>query len=82
MSLKVDAATGSAYWASYLINGDSSGLEPGEVELCDAWQARIAPAYVVCTQGESYFSWAYGAITGDSCAGGELLEYVTHESAS
>lgn len=26
-----------AYWASYLINGDASGLEQGEQEQIDAW---------------------------------------------
>ena len=24
-----------AHWASYLINGDCSGLEPEDIELCD-----------------------------------------------
>jgi hypothetical protein len=29
--------TAPAYWASYLINGDDSGLEPGEKERADQY---------------------------------------------
>ena len=44
-----------AYWASYLINGDASGLESGERATIDAWLAREGgPNIVDC--GDSYFS--------------------------
>jgi hypothetical protein len=29
--------TAPSHWASYLINGDSSGMLEGEKEACDAW---------------------------------------------
>ena len=32
--------TAPSAWASYLINGDSSGIESIDVEQCDAWIAR------------------------------------------
>ncbi len=28
-------------WASYLINGDASGLEPDEITACDAWTKMV-----------------------------------------
>ena len=70
--------TGAAYWASYLINGDSSGLEPAEKALCDAWLAReLEPGEdVVSCDDESRFSWSYGLYTGADCAGGDLLDYT------
>lgn len=42
MTLKPLTITAPSYWASYLINGDDSGLEPQEKAACDAWLAREA----------------------------------------
>lgn len=78
-----------AYWASYLVNGDASGLDAREIALADQWQAKQAPAYVVDVARDRfgcgaapYFSWHYGAIAGDdSCTGGELLDYILHAPA-
>lgn len=33
-------ATAPSHWASYLINGDASGLDDDEKNACDAWIAR------------------------------------------
>lgn len=33
--------TAPSYWASYLINGDSSGMEDQEIAACDAWIAGL-----------------------------------------
>ncbi len=41
MTLIVEKAIAPSYWASYLINGDDSGMEDREVEACDAWIARL-----------------------------------------
>lgn len=70
--------TGAAYWASYIINGDDSGLEPDEKALCDAWLARELEEgeRVVSCGDESRFSWSYDLYTGTDAAGGDLLEYV------
>ena len=32
--------TAPSHWASYLINGDASGLEPEDKAACDAWIKR------------------------------------------
>lgn len=60
-----------AYWASYLINGDASGLEPGEQQTIDAWLAREGnPNIVDC--GEQYFSWRNDA----TLLGGDVCDYT------
>lgn len=84
--LRVIQTAAPAYWASYLVNGDSSGLSDREIDLADKWQAGHAPAYVVDVArdrhglaADSYFSWHYGMISGDAeSVGGELLDYVLH----
>ena len=85
----VSIETGAAHWASYLVNGDSSGLDPQEIELADKWAAALAPAYVVaiadCEEtGQSQdprFTWHYALHTGADCAGGEVVDYVLHTPA-
>jgi hypothetical protein len=79
----VETFTGAAYWASYLVNGDASGLEPNEKALADAWLARIAPYRPACTvddedgnPAESRFTWHYAMHTGADCQGGDVLDYV------
>jgi|HubBroStandDraft_4_1064222.scaffolds.fasta_scaffold00027_49 hypothetical protein len=70
--------TGAAYWASYLINGDASGLEPEEKALCDAWLERelcLEESIVDCEE-ESRFTWSYGLYTGADCRGGDVFEYT------
>lgn len=66
----------SAYWASYLVNSDASGLTDEELALADAWLTRqgleTADFWFV---EEPYFSWSYGLHTGAECAGGDLLDY-------
>jgi hypothetical protein len=33
-------ATAPSYWASYITNGDASGIDGSEQAACDAWLAR------------------------------------------
>jgi hypothetical protein len=62
-----------AYWASYLINGDASGLEAGEEEQIDAFLKREhLPAPVSCSD-EPRFSRYNDAGTG---LGGDVLDYT------
>lgn len=89
MGVSVAGETGAAAWASYLVNGDSSGLEAREIELADKWAAGIAPYRVVDVVRDSegnaqdpYFSWSFGLYTGAPESGGELLDYVTHKDSS
>lgn len=87
MAIEVSEEVGAAEWASYLINGDSSGLEQREIDLCDKWCEALAPAYVVSVADcedtgemeEPWFTWSYGLHTADpECSGGNCLTYVLH----
>jgi hypothetical protein len=60
-----------AYWASYLINGDASGLEEEDQRACDAWLARN-PGGSCVDCGESYFSHRNDAGT----LAGDVAEYT------
>jgi len=64
-----------AYWSSYLINGDASGLEDGEDKIADAYLEKNHVAEVVDAPGEGYFSWSYD-LHGGTARGGELLDYT------
>jgi hypothetical protein len=88
MMIIVSEAIGSAHWASYLINDDSSGLDERDIALCDAWQESLSPAYVVCIKDceetgepeEPWFTWSYDLYTGDpDVSGGSCLTYILHE---
>jgi hypothetical protein len=75
--LKTSTLIGSAYWASYLINGDNSGLNDFELAACDAWLIQNDATHAIFADvGEPYFSWSYGLHTGASCAGGDLADYT------
>lgn len=62
---------GLAYWASYLINGDASGLDDREIAACDAWLARIQPSEAgqhasISDCGESYTA-RFDGLLSDVC---------------
>lgn len=60
-----------AYWASYLINGDHSGLSDEDKAECDAFMEKEGnPNIVDC--GEQYFSWHNEATD----LGGDVREYT------
>lgn len=66
--MKTATYTLPSYWASYLINGDASGLDAGEQATVDAFMAREGnPHFVDC--GEPYFSTLNdaGVLAGDVC---------------
>ena len=59
------------YWASYLINGDASGLVDGEQAYIDEWlEDNGNPLFVDC--GEPYFFYCNDAIS----MGGDVCDYV------
>jgi len=61
-----------SYWASYLINGDSSGISDKDKAECDSFIARMElPAPVDCST-ESWFSWHNDATD----LGGDVMEYT------
>lgn len=62
-----------AYWASYLINNDASGISTEDKHLADKFLTENSfPSPVSCSD-ESYFSWDNDADTG---VGGDVLEYT------
>lgn len=78
MAIKCDTVTGLTHWASYLINGDSSGMEDSEIALCDNWQESLEPWYVVSTVDDSErFTWS-AELYGADCAGATVCDYVVH----
>jgi len=67
-----------AIWASYLINGDSSGLRPEEKQQADDFLARRnLPMPVSCSE-ESQWKWHHDASpeTWVDGAGGEVLDFT------
>ena len=61
------------YWASYLINGDATGLEDGEQEQIDAWCKSEGNPWFVDV-GEHYFARRNDATN----LGGNVAEYTAH----
>ncbi len=57
---KLITITAPSHWASYLINGDASGLEPDEKTACDAWIEREACGLPV-TYEDAGFCWKHDA---------------------
>jgi hypothetical protein len=55
MALEPVTATGLSSWASFLINGDDSGLEPGERKAAEAFAAWLGGSPVDCQ--DAGFIW-------------------------
>lgn len=53
--MKTVTYTLPSYWASYLINGDASGLEDAETKEIDGFCADLGPCLDVSDEEE--FSW-------------------------
>ena len=76
-----------AAWCSYLVNGDDSGLEPGERAKVDAWLEREGVRIVDVQRdpdgepGEPYFCKALDLHAPEyGFSGGNALDYVAHET--
>lgn len=82
--IETTTATGLAYWASYLINGDAPGLSDDDRAEADAWLASVQPtepgrhAAIVSCGDESSLGrfFAPGLPSHGKLA--DLLEYVLH----
>jgi hypothetical protein len=73
--MQTETIAGSAYWASYLVNGDDSGIDAEEKALADAWLEHNGIADVLDV-GEQYYSSSYGLHTGSKYTAGDLADYV------
>ncbi len=56
-----------AYWASYLVNGDASGIDAEEQSAADAFLATVPEWRCASCEGEPFFahSNAAGTLAGD-----------------
>ena len=75
--------TAPAYWASYFVNSDASGLSVEEKTQADAWLAREGVKIVDVVRyddgeaTESRFTWSYRLYNPEAdCCGGDVLDYV------
>lgn len=82
--MKISQEPMPAHWASYLINGDASGLTDAEIERVDAYidDLGVNAKYIDVTlssdrdaEAEPYFSWSFDLYGGDA-RGGDLLDYT------
>ncbi len=74
---EVDTITGAAFWAPFLINGDSSGLDEEEIHACNEWyQKNVPDGWHVVDCGEPHFSMSFGMFTGLPANSGDVVEYT------
>lgn len=60
-NLEPITATAPSYWASYLINGDASGLEDAERETADSFVAACLGGVMPCDCEDAGFMWNHDA---------------------
>jgi hypothetical protein len=69
--MEIARAVGLACWASYLVNGDASGISEQDVFEADAFQAWVG-GHVVDIEGETFF----GRPDAGSRLAGDCVRYV------
>jgi hypothetical protein len=79
MAMKVHKFTAPSEWASYLINGDNSGIDMQEEAAADAWIAWVGYGEPVDCE-DAGFKWRHDAIEfcsfGADCQTYSFLEAV------
>ena len=78
MKMQIETYTLPVYWASYLINGDASGLEDGEQAEIDAWLASLPYGYACVDVGEET---GFRRSNDATDLGGDCAEYTFMRSA-
>ena len=79
MTTKTLTITLPAHWASYVINGDSSGLTLEERGVADrAINRECGDKWsIVSCNCVPQFTWSYRLYDPESdCCGGEVLDYI------
>jgi hypothetical protein len=77
--VEVVTAVGFTYWASYLVNGDASGIDDADVEAADKFQAYLrGDAHAIDVTDVSEDNWFgrpdFGSnLAGDCCTYTALL---------
>lgn len=71
--MKTETYTLPAYWASYLINGDDSGISDSDRANADAWlEFRKLPSPVSCSD-EAWFGYPDAPLNGPA---GNVLDFT------
>lgn len=74
--MNIQTITAPEHWASYLINGDASGLDDGEQAIIDRWIKRENVRAVHGVSEQSRFTWSYRLYSPESDAeGGSVADY-------
>jgi hypothetical protein len=77
--IEVDTVKAPIYWASYLINGDASGMEDHEIAECDAWSDSLDGWYVVdCTDDQDFGTFYFKVAR--RWLGCDLATYTIHHT--
>jgi hypothetical protein len=76
--IEVETIDGPEAWASYLINGDDSDMDPEEIELADKWVASLAPYSVVSADGESHITHSFSQYD-PRFTSGSVISYTLHK---
>lgn len=71
--MEIDKVEAPEVWASYLINGDASGLDDEEIALADAYFDGLE---VIDCAEEGRFTWSYDLYGDPRFKGGSVLEYT------
>jgi hypothetical protein len=75
MKVQFETTKMPAFWASYLINGDASGITLVERHAIDAYFKRNDIVDVVDCADEAHFSKCFDLYGGDELEG-DILEYT------
>ena len=57
MNLSLETATAPSAWASYLINGDASGLDEGEDKEIDQWLEELGWGMPCGCEDAGFIHW-------------------------
>jgi hypothetical protein len=78
MALETVTGTAPSYWASYFINGDSSGMDESEIRQADAFAKWLGGSIVDCGEESEFMSWhdarQFGTLAANCCTYTALVE--------
>lgn len=58
LTMRQHTLTAPSSWASYLINGDASGMEDDEIEACDEWiESESLGTPVDCSEESNFITY-------------------------
>jgi hypothetical protein len=75
--MQVHEFTAPSYWASYLINGDDTGIDDEEKAAADAWLESLGLGYPVSCD-DAGFRWHHDAF--EFCPVGTDCQIYTFET--